>query len=110
MVAWLITMVPGIDQRIITVLNHRLSGKTVAQIMEQLYVHQLTGNASRLRYAKTRKSDCPARMAIVDGLPYADEWWCGSGDRFFWARRVKDLQVTTDEHGNERMVWIKETP
>lgn len=105
MVAWLITMVPGVEQRVITVLNHRLSSRTVGKYMEQLYVEHRMGLSTRLEYAKSGISPCPARFTLVDGVPYADELWCGSGDRCFWARKVEYLRVTTDEHGSERLVW-----
>jgi hypothetical protein len=105
MVAWLVTMVPGIEEHVVTILNYRLSSRRVAEIIEQLYVDQRMGLATRLEYAKTGKSSCPARLALVDGVPYAEELWCGSGDRFLWARKVEDLHVTTDEHGNEKLTW-----
>jgi hypothetical protein len=105
MVAWLVTMVPGIEEHVVTILNYRLSSRRVAEIIEQLYVDQRMGLANRLEYAKTGKSSCPARLALVDGVPYAEELWCGTGDRFFWARKVDDLHVTADEHGNEKLTW-----
>jgi hypothetical protein len=105
MVAWLVTLVPGIQEQVVTILNYRLSGKKVAKIVEQLYVDQRMDFADRLEYARTGKSSCPAKPASVDGVPYSEEVLCGSGDRFFWARKVDDLRVTTDEEGNERLTW-----
>jgi hypothetical protein len=107
MVAWLITMVPGIEEHVVTILNYRLSSKSVGAIMEQLYVDQRMGLESRLEYAKTGKGSCPTRISLVDGIPYGEELWCGSGDRYFWARKVDNLCTTTDEQGNVKLTWTE---
>ena len=104
MVAWIVTMEPG-EHEVITILNYRLSGKRVGKIIEQLYVDQRMDLGSRLAYAKTGQTRCPAKYALVDEVPYGEELWCGSGDRFFWARKVDDLKVIVDKAGNEKLVW-----
>ena len=107
MVAWLITMVPGKEEKIIAILNYRLSSKKVGVLMEQLYANQRQDLCVRLEYAKTGKARCPWRYSLVDGAPYAGELWCGEGDRYFWARTVDNLQVITDKYGNERLTWTE---
>ena len=107
MVAWLITMVPGVQEEVITVLNYRLSNKTVGPIMERLYIERREGLSGLLEYIKTGKARCPWKLANIDGVPYSDELWCGSGDRLFWARKVDNLKVVIDEHGHEKFVWTE---
>ncbi len=107
MVAWLITMVPGVEEDVITVLNYRLSSSRVAAIMERLYVERREGLSSLLEYTKTGKPRCRARVSIVDGVPWSEELMCGSGDRFFWARKVDNLHVVTEVGGRERLIWTE---
>jgi len=99
-------MVPEIKEEVITILNYRLSGRKVGAIMEQFYVDRQNGLSSRLEYARTGKARCPWRNAVIDGVP-SEELWCGSGDRFFWARKVANLKVIADEHGYEKLVWTE---
>lgn len=105
MVAWLITMVPGPTEEVITVLNYRLSNRTVGAIMERLYVEKHEGLSSLIEYAKTGKAKCPWKPAMIDGVPWSEELWCGSGDRIFWARKVDNLKVITDKYGQEKLTW-----
>lgn len=105
MVAWIITMVPSPDQEIITILNYRLSGSKVGKIMEQLYMDQRMGMSARVEYAKSGNTRCPVQNAIVDGIPYGEELLCGSGERYFWARKVDDLRVAVDKDGREQLKW-----
>ena len=107
MVAWLITMVPGVQEEVITVLNFRLSSNSVGAVMERLYVERREGLSALLEYIKTGKARCPWKHGTVDGVPYSEELWCGSGDRIFWARKVDHLKVVTDEHGHEKFVWTE---
>jgi hypothetical protein len=46
-----------------------------------------------------------ARVAVVDGVPYAEELYCGDGQRFLWARKVDKLRVATRPDGQEHLVW-----
>jgi len=107
MVAWLITMVPGPTEQVIAVLNYRLSNRTVGTIMERLYVEKRQGLSALLEYTKTGKASCPWRPASVDGVPWSEELWCGSGDRIYWARKVDGLKVVTDDNGLEKLVWTE---
>jgi hypothetical protein len=105
MVAWIITEVPGVREEVIMILNYRRSGSKVCKILEQLYIDRWMGLNGRLDYAKTGRTPYPAHYALVDGVPYGEELWCGSGDRFLYARKVDDLRVTIDDDGNEQLVW-----
>jgi hypothetical protein len=107
MVAWLISMVPGTTQEVITILNYRLSPRTVGAIMERLYIERRAGLSVLLEYTKTGKANCPWKSARVDGVPWSEELWCGSGDRFSWARKVDNLKVINDENGREKFVWTE---
>ena len=107
MVAWLITMVPGVQEEVITILNYRLSHRTVGAIMERLYVERREGLSGLLEYTKTGKARCPWTISVVDGVPWGEEIWCGSGDRCFWARKVDDLRVVIDPDRKERFVWTE---
>lgn len=107
MVAWLISMVPGINEEVITILNYRLSNRTVGAIMERLYIERREGMNSLLEYTKTGKAKCPWQGTTVDGVPWGEELFCGSGDRFFWARRVDNLKVIVDENGREKFTWTE---
>lgn len=105
MVAWLITMVPGPTQEVITILNYRFSERTVGAIMERMYVEKFGGLSGLVEYAKTGKAKSPWKPTLVDGVPWAEEMLCGSGDRVFWARKVDNLKVITDENGREELTW-----
>jgi len=98
-------MVPGTTEKVITILNYRLSHRTVGVFMERLYVERREGLSGLLEYTKTGKANCPWKLATVDGVPWSEELWCGSGDRIFWARKVDNLKVINDENGCEKFVW-----
>lgn len=107
MVAWLITMVPGTTEEVITVLNYRLSSRTVGAIMERMYIERREGLSSLVEYAKTGKARCPWKPKNVDGVPWSEELWCGSGDRFFWARKVDNLKVIINNNGQDELTWTE---
>jgi hypothetical protein len=107
MVAWLITEVPNPTDVVMTVLNYRLSGSTVGSIMERLYVERRLGLFALLEYAKTGKTPAPWKHGTLDGLPWSEEVWCGSGDRFYWGRKVDSLKITSDGQGPERLIWAE---
>lgn len=98
-------MVPGPTQEVITVLNYRLSSRTVGAIMERMYVEKRQDLIDLVEYAKTGKTRCPWKLSTVDGVPWSEELWCGSGDRIFWARKVDNLQVIRDKDGMETLTW-----
>ena len=105
MVAWLITEVPNPTDVVVTVLGHGLSGSTVGSIMERLYVERKLGLGGLLEYVKTGKTPAPWKHATLDGIPWSEEVCCGSGDRFYWGRKVDDLKVESDCRGSERLIW-----
>lgn len=95
-------MVPGPREEVITVLNYRLSHRTVGAIMERMYIEKREGLNGVVEYAKTGYT---WRLATVDGVPWSDDLWCGSGDRVFWARKVDHLHVVEDSEGREKLSW-----
>jgi len=109
MVAWLITEAPGITEKVVAVVNYRRSSSYVGQLMEQLYVLKHHDPSSWLEYAKSGATRCAARPAVVDGIHRGEELWCGSGDRYFWARKVDNLRAETDEYGREHLLWTERT-
>ena len=107
MVAWLITEVPNPTDVVVTILNYRLSGSTVGATMERLYVERRLGLFALLEYVKTGKTPAPWKHATLDGLPWSEEVWCGSGDRFYWGRKVENLRVTSHGQCPERLLWAE---
>lgn len=107
MIAWLITMTPGSTEEVITVLNYRLSSRTVGAIMERMYIEKREGLSSLVEYAKIGKANCPWKQSVFDSIPYDEKLWCGSGDRYFWARKVDNLEITTDKDGHEKLTWTE---
>lgn len=98
-------MVPSPDEEIIAVLNYRKSSKFVAKLMEQLYAMKRYDPSAILEYTVTGKAPCLAWHPPIDGIPWGEELVCGSGDRFFWARKVENLHVEKDEYGVEHFKW-----
>jgi hypothetical protein len=110
-VAWLITMVPCLpEEEVVTVLNPRMSSSRVGAIMERLYIERREGLNSLLEYTKTGKARCPWKFSTNDGVPWSDDIWCGSGDRYFRARKVDNLRVVVGAGGHETLVWTERKP
>jgi hypothetical protein len=107
MVAWLVTEVPNPSDVIVTVLSYRLSGSTVGSIIERLYVERRLGLHALVEYTKSGATPAPWRHAVVDGLSWSEEVWCGSGDRFYWGRKVDKLKVVSADSGVERLTWVE---
>lgn len=83
MKAWLVTWEwcgdhAQVEDNIAAVLNSRLSGKRVREIVELLFVNSQYSPSERLRYANSKKSNpYPARFGMLGRVPWEGEIFCG---------------------------------
>jgi hypothetical protein len=75
--------------------------------MERLYIERHEGLSALLEYTKAGKAFSPWKFTTLNGIPWSEELWCGSGDRYFWARKVEKLRVIHDENGREKYLWTE---
>jgi hypothetical protein len=107
--AWLVTW-EYIDnqatyqQKIAAILSPRLPCLKVMKFVEQLYVDSELSYRERIEYVKTKETAYPAEFDEVAGI--ID---CGHNP-FLVARPVKNSKVTTDESGNEVLIWDEIKP
>jgi hypothetical protein len=113
-VAWLITWEAvgsgakaAVKDQVAAVLNPRLSGRRVAQIVELLYANSAYCPSERIQVAKNRKR-CPYPVIFdrLSGIRWEGNMTCGHNP-FLEARVVDDLHVVQDEKGDERFVWTE---
>jgi hypothetical protein len=109
-VAWLITWEAvgsdaeaDVKDHVAAVLNSRLSGRRVAQIVELLYANSAYCPSERIQLAKNRKR-CPYPVIFdrLSGLRWEGHMTCGHNP-FLEARTVDDLHVEEDkaEYGGQ---------
>ena len=93
------------EGRIAAIVNYRRSSEYVRDLVEFLYVNSLHFQ-DRFAYAKNKKSNpYPADyVRLADGAKYLDEITCGHNP-YLRARRVDNIQVTTDENGKAAVTW-----
>ena len=90
---------------IVAILNYRLSGKRVREIIELIYVNECSSLGERLAYAKNKKDNpYPAQF---EGN-FEGRITCGHNP-FLYARLVDDLRVEVDENGEEKLKWKERT-
>jgi len=114
--AWLVTWECSGDHakredRIAAVLNPRLFGTRVKEIIEFLYMNNCYTLRERLDYAlHPRRNPYPARFGTLEGHhPWEGQVHCGHNP-FLFARMVDELVIDDGEgYGNENMTW-KERP
>jgi hypothetical protein len=114
MKAWLVTWEwcgdhAKVEDNIAAILNSRLSGEHVREIVELLYVNSQYSPSERLRYAngKKFKNPYPAKFGTVEGVLFEGEIICGHNP-YLHARRVDNCHVI-GEGGDEKLTW-KEIP
>lgn len=96
--------------RIVCLLNPRLTPEKVGQTMEQLYVNERGSLQERVAYAKSAKSwpyrpRCgSAETESGKTVPWAYSICCGHNP-WFHARLVKNIEVITDESDNKTLKW-----
>ena len=113
MKAWLVTWEwcgdhAKVEDNIAAILNSRLSGKRVREIVELLYVNSQYSPGERLRYANGKKfNPYPAQFGTLGRVPKEGEIFCGHNP-YLHARRVDDCRVEGD--GVEETLTWKEIP
>jgi len=111
--SWLITWEAEgdwvkIENKVAAILNYRLEGDSVREIVELLYVNRYSLSA-RLAYAKNKKNiPRPAQFYTLGGVPWTGRITCGY-QPCLYARLVDDIRVQTDDNGEEVLTW-KERP
>ena len=96
------------ENKVAAILNYRLSGEKVREIVELLYVNSYS-LSTRLAYAKNKKSiHHRAEFHTLGRAPWTSRITCGY-QPCLYARLVDDLSVQVDENGDETLSW-KERP
>jgi len=94
--------------KVASILNYRLSGKTVADYMEKLYVDSEFSFNERLEYAKSKYTPYPARFDMLELDGNKAHWegriHCGHNP-FLYGRLVQNIHVETNADGSERLEW-----
>lgn len=109
--AWLITWewmndASEVADRVVAILPPRWSPQKVKEIAEWLYAGHTSSCAEFAEYAKHPKAKpYSAEFDSINGVPHADQIHCGHHP-FMYARLVRDLEITEDEQGFERLTWI----
>lgn len=118
MKAWLITWEWAGDHAkvknpIASIMNSRISGERMREIVEQIYVNERYSLSERAAYAKNKKSNpYPAYFGTFKGVHCLWEVYCGHNP-YLYARLVSDLKIEEDRNGKEVISykepreWIK---
>jgi len=118
MKAWLVTWEwvgehVAKKNKIVSILNPKLSADTVRNYIEQLYVDIEFSLEERMAYAKSKiNNPNPAEFAEFPRPPkgpggrYKEIITCGHNPHLF-ARKVLDIKITTDDNGDETPTWIE---
>ena len=106
----------AVEESIVSILNPRLSDKTVRKHVEQLYADLSYSFSERLCLVRKRGGNrYPAERIMkpitVDksgrkGPMFTGRISCGHNP-FLLARKVADIKVQLDEAGNERLCWTE---
>ena len=106
--AWLVTWEHAGEhakprQRVAAVLNPRLSGQKVLEIVELLYANEPYNPSERIAVARSRRSNpYPARFGSLEGVPWEGEIVCGHNP-WLEARLVRNLRAKPDSTGEEQL-------
>jgi len=93
------------DGEVASILNYRLSEKTIAKYMEQLYADSYYNFRERLAYAKNKKDNpCRAKYDKIDGVDWTGRIYCDCNP-LLEARLVENIHVEVDSDGNELLKW-----
>ncbi len=108
--AWLVTWEHAGDhakprQRVAAVLNPRLSGQRVRELVELLYANELYDPSERIAFIKDRgRNPYPAQFGSLGGVPWTGEIVCGHNP-WLEARIVDNLRAVKDGEGAEQFDW-----
>ena len=87
-----------VEDRVVAVLNYRLSSRNVSLFIEQLYCSYEYSHADKLSVAIRRKENpYPAEYA-PPGITCGHNPW-------LYARKVSILRIEKDVNGDESLVW-----
>ena len=126
--AWLITWewfhdhdkMPD-EQKVIAILDSRVSERTIEPLIEQVYVSSLYTYYEQLAYTKDRRNRAPriepltiavdeevqAKIsAFPNRAPYGGAIMCGDSP-LIYARLVDKIEAYVDEDGNEHLDWLE---
>jgi len=115
MTAWLVTWEAAgptaarqiADATAALVMNSRVSGERMAQLIELTYVNATYSPSERLSYAKRRGwNPYPAVFDRIDGVPWSGQIFCGHNPYLF-GRIVDNLRVEKDSNAKERFQWTE---
>lgn len=108
--AWLVTWEHSGDHAkppttVAAVLNPRLSGRRITEIVELLYANASYDPSERIAIAGRRASNpYPARFGTLYGTPWEGEITCGHNP-WLEARLVDNLRAEKNSSGEERFAW-----
>jgi len=108
--AWLITWEwvgdhAARQNKIVSVLNYRLSGETVRKFTEQLYIDLTSTLSEKIAYAKNKKNNpYPAQFNRINGVAFEGQINCGHNPHLY-GRLVSNLSIEIDEDENEKLNW-----
>jgi hypothetical protein len=95
-------------QRVAAVLDPRLSGRRVLEIVELLYANASYDPSEMIASAKRRKnSPYKAQFGSLHGATWEGHISCGGGP-WLEARHVRNLRAEEDAKGQEQFVWEEE--
>ena len=95
------------DNKIVAVLNWRLSPEKISEMIEMIYANEYYSLEERVAFAKNKKMN-PYKTTYddINGIPWKGRLFCGHNP-FLVARLVDNLYVKKDSSGNEVLDWEK---
>jgi len=94
-----------IKEPIVAILNPRLRGARIAEIVEMLYANATYSMSERLDVVRSRRRNpYPAQFGQLHGLRWDGHIHCGHNP-FLQARVVDGLRLARDPDGEERLIW-----
>lgn len=110
MVAWLITWEwvgehAKVENKVAAILNYRIKGETVRDLVELLYVNNQYSLSERAAYAKNKKNNpYPAQFDTLGGVPWTERIFCGHNP-YLYGRHVDGLRIHVNENDEETLIW-----
>ena len=93
------------DNKIVAVLNWRLSPDKISEMIEMIYANEYYSLEERVAFAKNKKMN-PYKTTYdtFNGIPWHGRLFCGHNPCLV-ARLVDNLYVKKDSSGNEVLDW-----
>jgi hypothetical protein len=92
MVAWLITMVPGVSEEVVSMLNPRLADHSVGSIMERLYVERFFGLLRALNTPSRERRDVRGNAPLWMTFPGQKKFGAALEIDFFGREKLKSFE------------------